>query len=157
MIHNPIKQLFAATCCLLLLAGCDGVSSAQNTPASATVDKSEGDALFDNAILTGTVETLETDGFTVLPQETTSDGAIGMQAAPGHEDVSTVATVRPEDDCRFEHATITRETGAVETQSASASDVKRDAYVAVYGEKDADGTIGATRVVLVSYAGMEGE
>lgn len=138
---------------MLLLAGCD-TGAAENAPQAIT-SESEGDRLIDSADLIGSVTSVEADGFAVQPTET--DGDIAMQAAEDNVAAGTGTRVQLGEDCSVERAVIDVASGAVTTTAASAADVQRGAYVAVFGDTQADGSILATRVVIVQYEQTTGE
>lgn len=138
---------------MLLLAGCD-TGAAENAPQAIT-SESEGDRLIDSADLIGSVTSVEADGFGLQPTET--DGDIAMQAAEDSDAAGAGTRVQLGEDCSTERAVIDVASGAVTTTAAAAADVQRGAYVAVFGDTQADGSILATRVVIVQYAQATGE
>lgn len=138
---------------MLLLAGC-GTGAAENAPQTIT-SESEGDRLIDSADLIGSVISVETDGFALQPTET--DGDIAMQAAEDNDAAGVGTRVQLGEDCSTERAVIDVASGAVTTTAAAAADMQRGAYVAVFGDTQADGSILATRVVIVQYAQATGE
>ena len=117
--------------------------------------ESEGDRLIDSADLIGSVTSVEADGFAVQPTET--DGDIAMQAAEDNDAAGAGTRVQLGEDGSVERAVIDVASGAVTTTAASAADVQRGAYVAVFGDTQADGSILAMRVVIVQYAQATGE
>lgn len=153
MIHRFLRKILAAGCCMLLLAGC-GTGAAENTPQAIT-SESEGDRLIDSADLIGSVTSVEADGFALQPTET--DGDIAMQAAEDNDAAGAGTRVQLGEDGSVERAVIDVASGAVTTTAASAADVQRGAYVAVFGDTQADGSILATRVVIVQYVQTTGE
>ena len=152
MIHRFLRKILAAGCCMLLLAGC-GTGAAENTPQTIT-SESEGDRLIDSADLIGSVTSVEADGFALQPTETDD---IAMQAAEDNDAAGTGTRVQLGEDGSVERAVIDVASGAVTTTAAAAADVQRGAYVAVFGDTQADGSILATRVVIVQYAQATGE
>lgn len=138
---------------MLLLAGC-GTGAAENAPQAIT-SESEGDRLIDSADLIGSVTSVEADGFALQPTET--DGDIAMQAAEDNDTAGTGTRVQLGEDGSVERAVIDVASGAVTTTAAAAADVQRGDYVAVFGDTQADGSILATRVVIVQYAQATGE
>lgn len=138
---------------MLLLAGCD-TGAAENAPQAIT-SESEGDRLIDSADLIGSVTSVEADGFALQPTET--DGDIAMQAAEDNDAAGAGTRVQLSEDCSVERAVIDVASGAVTTTAAAAADVQRGAYVAVFGDTQADGSILARRVVIVQYAQATGE
>ena len=138
---------------MLLLAGCD-TGAAENAPQAIT-SESEGDRLIDSADLIGSVTSVEADGFAVQPTET--DGDIAMQAAEDNVAAGTGTRVQLGEDGSVERAVIDVASGAVTTTAAAAADMQRGDYVAVFGDTQADGSILATRVVIVQYAQATGE
>ena len=153
MIHRFLRKILAAGCCMFLLAGC-GTGAAENAPQTIT-SESEGDRLIDSADLIGSVTSVEADGFAVQPTET--DGDIAMQAAEDNDAAGAGTRVQLGEDCSVERAVIDVASGAVTTTAASAADVQRGDYVAVFGDTQADGSILAMRVVIVQYAQATGE
>lgn len=153
MIHRFLRKILAAGYCMLLLAGC-GTDAAENAPQTIT-SESEGDRLIDSADLIGSVTSVEADGFAVQPTET--DGDIAMQAAEDNVAAGTGTRVQLGEHGSVERAVIDVASGAVTTTAASAADVQRGAYVAVFGDTQADGSILATRVVIVQYVQTTGE
>lgn len=153
MIHRFLRKILAAGCCMFLLAGC-GTGAAENAPQTIT-SESEGDRLIDSADLIGSVTSVEADGFAVQPTET--DGDIAMQAAENNVAAGTGTRVQLGEDGSVERAVIDVASGAVTTTAAAAADVQRGDYVAVFGDTQADGSILATRVVIVQYAQATGE
>lgn len=151
MIQHFLKSACAAALCLLLLSGC---STAADEPAPPSSAASEGDQLIDSADLLGSV--IQVDAGRVTVQPTEMDGDIAMQAADGQADASTATTVQLGDACTFACADIETASGEVTTMPATAADVKRQSDVAVFGEKQADGSILATHVVIVRYTGASG-
>lgn len=154
MIHRFLRKILAAGCCMLLLAGCD-TGAAENAAPRSIASESEGDRLIDSADLIGSVTSVEADGFAVQPTET--DGDIAMQAAEDNDAAGTGTRVQLGEDGSVETAVIDVASGAVTTTAAAAADVRRGAYVAVFGDTQADGSILATRVVIVQYAQTTGE
>lgn len=138
---------------MFLLAGC-GTGAAENAPQTIT-SESEGDRLIDSADLIGSVTSVEADGFAVQPTET--DGDIAMQAAEDNDTAGAGTRVQLGEDGSVERAVIDVASGAVTTTAAAAADVQRGAYVAVFGDTQADGSILATRVVIVQYVQTTGE
>lgn len=138
---------------MLLLAGCD-TGAAENAPQAIT-SESEGDRLIDSADLIGSVTSVEADGFAVQPTET--DGDIAMQAAEDNDAAGAGTRVQLGEHGSVERAVIDVASGAVTTTAAAAADVQRGDYVAVFGDTQADGSILATRVVIVQYAQATGE
>ena len=134
MIHRFLQKILAAGCCMLLLAGCD-TGAAENAPQAIT-SESEGDRLIDSADLIGD---------------------IAMQAAEDNDAAGAGTHVQLGEDGSVERAVIDVASGAVTTTAAAAADVQRGAYVAVFGDTQADGSILATRVVIVQYAQATGE
>ena len=153
MIHRFLRKILAAGCCMFLLAGC-GTGAAENAPQTIT-SESEGDRLIDSADLIGSVTSVEADGFALQPTET--DGDIAMQAAEDNDAAGAGTRVQLGEDCSTERAVIDVASGAVTTTAAAAADVQRGAYVAVFGDTQADGSILAMRVVIVQYAQATGE
>lgn len=138
---------------MFLLAGC-GTGAAENAPRSIT-SESEGDRLIDSADLIGSVTSVEADGFAVQPTEI--DGDIAMQAAEDNIAAGTGTRVQLGEDGSVERAVIDVASGAVTTTAAAAADMQRGDYVAVFGDTQADGSILATRVVIVQYEQTTGE
>lgn len=138
---------------MLLLAGCD-TGAAENAPQAIT-SESEGDRLIDSADLIGSVTSVEADGFALQPTET--DGDIAMQAAEDNDAAGAGTRVQLGEDGSVERAVIDVASGAVTTTATAAADVQRGAYVAVFGDTQADGSILAMRVVIVQYAQATGE
>lgn len=153
MIHRFLRKILAAGCCMFLLAGC-GTGAAENAPQTIT-SESEGDRLIDSADLIGSITSVEADGFALQPTET--DGDIAMQAAEDNDAAGAGTRVQLGEDCSVERAVIDVASGAVTTTAASAADVQRGDYVAVFGDTQADGSILAMRVVIVQYAQATGE
>ena len=154
MIHRFLRKILAAGCCMLLLAGCD-TGAAENAPPRSITSESEGDRLIDSADLIGSVISVEADGFGL--QLTETDGDIAMQAAEDSDAAGTGTRVQLGEDGSVERAVIDVASGAVTTTAASAADVQRGDYVAVFGDTQADGSILATRVVIVQYEQTTGE
>lgn len=152
MIQKVLKQACAAVWCLIVLSGC--TAAAEGTASQPVAAISEGDQLIDSADLLGSVIFVDTGQFTV--QLTEMDGDIAMQTAEGHEDAGAAAIVQWHADCTFENAVIDAASGSVTTTPATAEDVKRQSDVAVFGDTQADGSILATRVVIVQYTGTTG-
>lgn len=152
MIQQFLKKACATALCLLFLTGCSAASEGTAPPQAATA--SEGDQLIDSADLIGSVTSVEAGQLTVQPAE--MDGDIAMQAADGHEDASTATIVQLRSDCTFEHAAIDVASGDVTATHATATDVQRQSDVAVFGDMQADGSILASRVVIVRYSGATG-
>lgn len=153
MIHRFLRKILAAGCSMLLLAGC-GTGAAENAPQTIT-SESEGDRLIDSADLIGSVTSVEADGFALQPTET--DGDIAMQAAEDNDTAGAGTRVQLGEDGSVERAVIDVASGAVTTTAAAVADVQRGDYVAVFGDTQADGSILATRVVIVQYAQATGE
>lgn len=149
MIHRFLRTMLAAGCCLLLFTACSAEDEAPAPTASA------GDQLIDGADLLGSVTRVDADGFAVQPTET--DGDIAMQAAEDNDAAGAGTRVQLGEDGSVERAVIDVASGAVTTTAAAAADVQRGAYVAVFGDTQADGSILATRVVIVQYTQATGE
>lgn len=157
MIQRKLKRVLGVGCCLLLLAGCTPALQTEETTPQGTVATSEGDKFLDSADLLGSVSALGDGQLTVQPQENNVEDGTAMVRAPGAEEDGSGVSVYYDESCIFERATINTATGALSIETIGAKDVKKVSNVAIFGETQTDGSIQATRIVVVVYDGMDGE
>lgn len=143
MIHQLLTRISVLALCLLLLGGCSA--------APQTAAQSEGDQLLDSADLLGSIVAVADETLTVQPVDV--DGDLAMQAADGSDDASSNTRVQLGAQCSVETAVIDTASGNVTTSPATAAEIKRECEVAIFGETQRDGSILASRVVLLQYAG----
>lgn len=167
-----MKQMKLATTALALvctfsLAGCGNFHTGQaanNEPSaySQSGPQSGGentntsnetstnlDDLLETSMLRGSVADYQEGSFQVVPDQ--DDGDTVIAAAPGMESSTESTTVSYGQDCIFQIAHIDSATGAVELESASASNVKKSTSVYVYGETQDNGEIHATKVLIARF------
>lgn len=156
MIQKMLKKCLVAGCCLLLLSGCSQVAQPKEEVPTKASAASEGDQLIDSADLLGSVSARGDGQLTVQPQNNEKEGT-AMVRAPGSGTSDSDVCVHYDNTCRFERATIDTTTGAVQTEKVSAEDVKTSSSVAIFGKTQDDGSMQATRIVILTYSGMDGE
>ena len=159
MKHMKSAAVTFTLLCALSVAGCKssgpGQTDSGDLPAySQNTDTSNDskettenlDDLLETALLRGSVADFQEGSFQVVPDQ--DDGQMAKSAAEGMESSAESTGVSYGEDCTFQIANINSSTGAVELESATASDVKKSTSVYVYGEAQDNGEIHATKVLL---------
>ena len=166
MKHMKSAASALALICLLSLAGCGSSCTGQmdhsgtaaggseSQDGSVSADPSGGgeegspdlDELLETALLRGSVADFQDGSFQVIPDR--DDGETAVAAADGMESGMESTTVSYGEDCIFQIANINSTSGAVELESATASDVKKSTSVYVYGETGDQEEIRAEKVLI---------
>lgn len=167
MKHMKLATITLTLFCMLSLAGCGSSNTEQaknnQTPAYSQNESQPGgentntsnetstnlDDLLETASLRGSVADFQDGSFQVVPDQ--DDGQMAKSAAEGMESDMESTTVSYGEDCTFQIANINSSTGAVELETATASDVKKSTSVYVYGETQDDGEIHATKVLITRF------
>lgn len=152
MIQKVLKQACAAVWCLIVLSGC--TAAAEGTASAPTAAASEGDQLLDSADLLGSIVSVAGESLTVQPVEV--DGDLAMQAADSSDNAENGTHVQLGAQCSVETAVIDTASGNVTMTPATAAEMKCQCEVAIFGETQHDGSILASRVVLLTYTGATG-
>lgn len=121
-----------------------------NTNGNTNGD-TDGNALVDAALLKGDVTAFQDGSFQVTPVQEKDGGQTGVIAAPGMEEEGESRQVSYGKDCAFWIAKISLETGKASLETASASDVKKNTEVAVYGETGDNGEVHASKILILRY------
>lgn len=166
MKHLKFTKAILILACAASLGGCgnirketgaDAPSYSQNPDGDQSADTSnasnDAQELLDSAVLVDSVAEFQEGSFQVMANQTKDNGQTAVGAAPGMESESGMesTTVSYEEDCVFQIANIDTSTQAVNLENASSSDVKKSTEVAVYGEKQENGEIHATKVLITRF------
>lgn len=161
-----IGRGIATVLCAATLVGCGASNSPNSKPITTPTteqnqETQETDSvsmndLLDEAILNGSVTQFSDGIFKVLPEIEKDGGQVVMQAASGYEDTMEQITVRYDENCQFQIAQMDAATGIVQLTQSSASEVKKQTNIAVFGEKQDSGEIWATKILITRYSGATG-
>lgn len=167
MKHMKLVATTLSFVCALSLTGCGNSNTGQKAnnelPAyNQTENQSDGeninasdetatnlDDLLETVSLSGSVADFQGGSFQVVPDQ--DDGQMIIAAAEGMESSMESTTVSYDERCIFQIANIDSSTGAVELETATASDVKKSTPVYIYGETQDDGKIHATKVLITRF------
>lgn len=156
MKYRRTITVTAILLCALALTGCQGSVAGQNGESDTAAQSQEEnqnpqnlDEMQASAALIGSVSDFQDGSFQVVPEQSTEDTAI--QAAAGYESGMDSTTVSYGEDCLFQIASISTNTGEITLKDASAVDVKKSTGVAVYGDTQENGEIHAVKVLITRY------
>lgn len=134
--------------------GCSPVNESGDAPTSVDQDVpvkvTAFDALMSEALLSGSVASVQEGCFQVVPDQTADSGQVLIGAAAGTEEKQNGTTITYGGNCIFQIANIDSESGDVQLSEAGAADIKQSTTVAIYGEETADG-IHAVKVVVIRF------
>lgn len=119
---------------------------------SSGTDPADGDQLFAECTLTGTVTEFSDDGCKITP--TFQNGAIAYEAAPGYEDESDMVNIIYDKECSFRIANVNIVTGNVVYDAATTEDVKKQTHILIYGVYDSENNLIADHIYI--YRSTEG-
>ena len=165
MKRKIFSKLILAGLCAIALAGCgkqatdESRARAQNTVPSQTSNEnsSYGTAdniseMLDSATLNGSVLDFTDNGCSVSPAKLIENGAGAQISADGYENEDTAVTVNYNSDCTFVIATLNGETNSITNIiDGSASDVKKQSQIFVYGDYADAYTLNADKVIIARY------
>ena len=108
--------------------------------------------MLDSATLSGSVLDFTDNSCSVSPDELIDNGAGMKSSADGYENEDTAVTVNYNSDCTFVIATLNGETNSItNTTDGSASDVKKQSQIFVYGDYADTYTLNADKVIIARY------
>ncbi|MDD3417422.1 MAG: chitinase [Lachnospiraceae bacterium] len=148
--------------CILALTGC-GVSNkpesnndgnkanTTETEKNSDTNSSSSDKLLDSANLLGSVIDFTDTGCTVTQQENIAGGEGAIVAAPGNENQDANVSIQYGSDCVFQIAEISTSTGEATLSDASASDIKKETAIAIYGGFEDSNNLTATKVIITRF------
>ncbi len=177
MKKNKFFIGLAVTLCVLSFTGCgasdkisDDTNNVYNTNnptnangSNAPVDEgndsladnqaedNDANSLIDLSTIQGSVVEFSDGTCTITPVESSDGGETAVSAAPGSENADNNVTVHYQDDCAFQIAQISQETGKTSFSDADISDIKKQTSLILYGEWSDTYNLNATRVIIVRY------
>ena len=159
MKRKTISKFMLVGLCVFALAGCGKqATDVPQTPAQTTNENSSSDTagntdeMLDSATLSGSVLDFTDNSCSVSPDELIDNGAGMKSSADGYENEDTSVTVNYNSDCTFVIATLNGETNSItNTTDGSASDVKKQSQIFVYGDYEDTYTLNADKVIIARY------
>ena len=141
------------------MAGCGKqATDVPQTPTQTTNENSSSgtagntDEMLDSATLSGSVLDFTDNSCSVSPDELIDNGAGMKSSADGYENEDTAVTVNYNSDCTFVIATLNGKTNSItNTTDGSASDVKKQSQIFVYGDYADTYTLNADKVIIARY------
>ncbi len=119
-----------------------------NTTESGTNEEVDAESLYTSAAVTGSVVEISDGSCTVSVAVMEEDGKTGMIAAPGYESEDTNVVVTYQEGCVIQTATIYTSTEIAELEQASASDIRKQASVIIYGSFEDTHHVSATKIII---------
>lgn len=120
------------------------------TDNMGTSDNTDGENLIRSSTLQGSVVEFSDSGCIVTPV-TNEDENTAVVAAPGNENDETNVNISYKTDCIFQKASINITTGKAAISDASASDIKKQTSLLIYGDFEDTHNLTATKIVIVRY------
>ena len=157
MKRKTISKFILVGLCVFALAGCGKqVTDVPQTPAQTTNENSSSNTvdntneMLDSATLSGSVLDFTDNSCSVSPDELIDNGM--KSSADGYENEDSAVTVNYNSNCTFVIATLNGETNSItNTTDGSASDVKKQSQIFVYGDYADTYTLNADKVIIARY------
>lgn len=125
----------------------------KNTPDgndSNAVGSMDGDELIAASDLQGNVTEFSDNGCTINSVTSDNNGE-AVIAADGYEDEGAKVTIKYGDNCIFQRAVMSIETGKATVSEAAKADIKKKTSLLLYGNFDDTENFTAAKVVIVQY------
>ena len=126
----------------------------QGSNGTASLDEPEpknSEELLDTALVTGYVTDFSSTSLQMMASQSEAGGDILKTPASDSATDEPPVTVRYADGCIFQTARIQMSNGALTLENISADTIKKSMDIAIYGERQSDGTILAKKVFVLQF------
>lgn len=159
MKRKIFSKILLVGLCVFGLAGCaNPTSDVPQTPTQSTNENdsyeksNNADEMLNSANLNGSVLDFSDLGCSVTPVEIIENGAGSQVSADGYENEDNTVTVNYNSDCEFIIATLSGETNSITSMTnGSASDVKKQSQIFVYGNYVDTYTLNADKIIIARF------